>query len=196
MVMTQKTGIELKFTRNQLLMTIAAVIIAGVVVFYFYLNFPSFPREITEINYYGVPVGFRADLREASKIPVYPSEDVLYYQLMNPTVQNITVAFKPATENNAYYSLEILEIVPKLKLAYTILGYDPKFENKPIELESYENLWGKIKSPIIAIIHPEYANETSVRYENHVIFISGTDLNNLDLATVKFLMVALDIKVD
>ena len=45
-------------------------------------------------------------------------------------------------------------------------------------------------------MHPVYANETAVRNEGHVTYISGKTFEELDLATVKFLMVVLGIDME
>jgi hypothetical protein len=67
----------------------------------------------------------------------------------------------------------------------------PSFNAMPVE--EYANLPGKIQNPIIALVHPKYANETAVRNEGHVTYISGTNYKDFDLATIRFLMVVLGI---
>jgi len=164
-----------------------------------------FFQPITMIDYKGTVLAFRTDLREAAKVPVYPGESELYRDTMHQLVQNVTIVFKDAgSDGNPYYIVEEVEIVNKMKLAYMLTfgttdpntgevtpAMSPGFD--AMEVGSYENLPGKIQNPIIAIVHPKFANETSVRNDGHVTFISGTDLHQLDLATVKFLMVELGI---
>jgi hypothetical protein len=140
-------------------------------------------------------LSFRADLKEASKIPVYPSEEILYRALINPLVENVTIVFVPVEGENGIYVVNAWEIVMKLSLAYEQIGIKPGFNG--INLTSYENieLHGKIQNPYIVLVHPRYANETSLKLKDHTIFISGKSEKEFDLATVKLLMIALKIKV-
>jgi len=60
---------------------------------------------------------------------------------------------------------------------------------------TYDNLPGKIQHPLIAIIHPVYANQTRVfAAPGHVIFVEATSYRGLDLAVGKLLISALKIK--
>ena len=189
-----------KTARNVALVLAAAALVIGAYYVYY-----RFYQPITMIDYKGTVIAFRADMREAAKIPVYPGESELYRDTMHQLVQNVTIVFKDAgSDGNPYYIVEEVEIVNKMKLAYMLTfgttdpntgevtpAMSPGFD--AMEVGSYENLPGKIQNPIIAIVHPKFANETSVRNDGHVTFISGTDLHQLDLATVKFLMVELGI---
>jgi len=185
-----KEGIRIRIPRTQIifLVVVCGLILLGIVYFFY-------PKPITSWNYYGHVIGFRADMREAEKIPVYPSEEAVYKELMNSTVENITIAFKPADEKeNPYYILEEVEIVQKLYLGYKILGYEPSFNGLPIE--SYENLSGTRSNPIIALVHPVYSNETLIELKDHVIFVKAKDHKDFDLATIKLIMVALEIETE
>jgi len=52
-----------------------------------------------------------------------------------------------------------------------------------------------IQHPLVAIVHPMYANQTRVfASPGHVVFIEATSYKDLDLAVVKFLISALRIK--
>ncbi|MFH1623193.1 MAG: hypothetical protein ABIA12_01595, partial [Candidatus Aenigmatarchaeota archaeon] len=161
-------------------------------------------QPITVIDYKGYEIGFRADLRQAAKVPAYPGESEIYRDIMHQLAKNVTIVFKDAgEEGNPYYVVDGIELVSKMRLAYMLAfgmqtetgelvpGDVPTFDAR--EVSSYENLPGKIQNPIIAIVHPMYANETSVRNEGHVTFISGRNLKELDLATTKFLMIVLGI---
>jgi hypothetical protein len=181
---------------------ILAVVIFASVGAYLYIQSYNNP-PITTWNYKGQTVAFRVDLKKAARVPVYPSDDLIYRDLMNPLVKNVTIAFKDAgTNENPYYILEEMEIIPKMTLAYTyVLGSDsngtttssdtPVFNAEAIE--GYANLPGKIQKPIIALVHYKFANETSVRMEGHVTYISGKTAEDFDAATVRFLMIAMGI---
>ncbi|MEM5870240.1 MAG: hypothetical protein QXR09_03710 [Candidatus Aenigmatarchaeota archaeon] len=153
-------------------------------------------------NYYGKNLKFRINLRDAEKVPIYPSEIAVRKEILNSFVENITIVFKPGNETiNAHYAVEVFEITYKLTLAYKLnFAYIPNFN--VVNITSYENLKGTRENPIIALVHPIYSNETSVKLENHVIYIKGENakssveqLRNFDLAVTKFLMAALEIKI-
>lgn len=191
--------VSIKFTKNVVIFVSIAVLIACVVLAYIFLV----PKPITSWNYNGQLVRFRNDLRKADEIPVYPSNIHVKEDLIHPLVENVTIVFKDAgREENGYYIVEEFEIVTKMTLAYRnmINSYAglteedmPTFNAVPVENYSY--LPGMIENPIIALVHPKYANETSVRNEGHVTYISGKNYEQFDLATIKFLMVILGIKI-
>lgn len=184
-------GIRIKFKRGQIIF-LSVLVTAAVLVFLYDIYSP---KPITEINYDGVVLKFRADLREAKNIKVYPNEQALYGELMNPLIENITIAVKPAGEQNPIYSIQAVELATKLEIAYLKLGLDPYFNRQPLIVESYENLTGEPEKPIIALVHPLYSDETIVRVENNVVFVKAKDYKGFDLAVVKLLMVALRIKI-
>jgi hypothetical protein len=191
-----------KITRKAAIALAILALAAGIGGYFYYLNVSNPP--ITTWNYRGQLVAFRVNLREAATVPVYPSDDLIYRDLMNPFVKNVTIAFKDAgTADNPYYILEEMEIIPKTTLAYAhMLGSDSGNETSsatdtPVfnaeAIENYANLPGKIQNPIIALVHYKYANETSVRMEGHVTYISGKTPQDFDKATVRFLMIVMGI---
>lgn len=177
------------------------VVASALLVLFVYSYMRLAPEPITVWNYKGQLVRFRDDLRKADKIPVYPGETQVYLDTIHPLVDNVTIAFKDAGEGeNGYYIVEEFEIITKMTLAYRnmLAGYPGKtMEDMPkfdaVHVEQYANLPGKIQNPIIALVHPKHANETAVRNEGHVTYISGKTYEEFDLATIKFLMIILDV---
>lgn len=198
-----KIKIERKVFSSVLLIAVLSLVIVGLVVLYMRMA-PEPDKPITSIVYNGQLINFRADLREADKVPVYPGETQIYLDTIHPLVDDVTIAFKDAGEkDNPLYIVEEMEIVIKMTAAYRrmLSNYEvsseedmPGFDSMPVE--QYAWLPGKIQNPIIALVHPKYANETAVRNEGHVTYISGTTKDNLDLATVKFLMIVLGIEME
>jgi hypothetical protein len=184
-----ENGFKLKFTKNRIIFILALSVIVFIALYYYFFV----PKPITSVQYGNYILNFRSDLREASKVPVYPSEDALYLEMMHGLVQNVTIAFKPTNDGDAIYSVEAFEITYKLRLGYMIRNFNPGFNS--MNVSSYENLPGKIQNPIIALVHPVYSNETSIRVEGHVVTIKGKTLEDFDLAVDKFLMVTLGIEV-
>lgn len=191
---------KLKINISRRIMLIAAVllVLAG------YVSYQIFfaPKPIMSWDYNGRVLHFRADLREADRVPVYPGEMQVYLDTMHPLAKNVTIVYKD-TGNDEYYSVEAFEITYKMKIAYmNLVGTDiegktskvPTFNAEAVD--QYANLPGKIQNPIIALVHPVYANETAVRNEGHVTYISGETFEQLDLATVKFLMIVLGIELE
>lgn len=181
--------IRIRLNKGIFIILISLALIISLIIFY---NFYS-PKPIKSWRIGNFVFVFRADLREANKIPVYPSKDAVYLKLINPIVKNVTIAFKDAGEENYYYSLETYEIVYKLSLFYKIKGMEVNFDS--MQVDSYENLPGKFQNPIIALVHPKFSNETAIRIEDHVIYIQGKTAEEFDLATVKFLVSAMGIEV-
>jgi hypothetical protein len=198
-----KIKMERKVFSSVLLIVVLSLVIMGLAILYMRMV-PKPEDPITSIIYDGQLINFRADLREADKVPVYPGETQVYLDTIHPLVDDVTIAFKDAgEEDNPLYMVEVIEIVTKMTPAYRkmLSNYNvtseedmPEFNATPVE--QYAWLPGKIQNPIIAVVHPKYANETAVRNEGHVTYISGTTKENLDLATVKFLMIVLGIEME
>lgn len=188
--MSGKEGVKIRITRNRLiLLLISLVLISSILFYYMYV-----PKPILSWDFLGNKVYFRANLREAAKVPVYPNEWHVYNEIVHTLVDNVTFVFKPTDEKgNPYYILEEMEIIQKLKLVYNELKINPGFNGHPVE--SYENLPGKIQNPIIALVHPDFSNETAVIVKDHVIYIKGKTNRDFDLATIKFLMIAMSINL-
>jgi hypothetical protein len=185
--------VKFRLTRNKIILLLIFLAVASSIFYYIFY----FPKPITSWNFYDVILTFRIDLREADKIPVYPVEGVVNTEIMNPLVKNITIAFIPSTpQENSYYAVEAFEIATKLYYGYRTLEYEiPNFT--AINISSYEGLSGKIQNPIIVLVGPLYANETAVVADpGHVIFIKAKKLQDFDLVTEKFLLAALNIKLD
>jgi len=193
---------KIKVTKRGVWIALGAILIVSVAIIAVF--FFKGPEPITSIYYEGQIIQFRDDLRKADKIAVYPDETQIYLDTIHPLVKNVTIAFKDAGEDeNRYYILEEFEIVLKMRIAYNRLlkGYEglsgediPTFNAVPVE--NYANLPGKIQNPIIALVPPKYANETAVRNEGHVTYISGRTYRDFDLATIKFLMIVLGIDME
>jgi len=195
---------QLKLGKKSARLAIAALALLVVVAAAWYVYVLYF-QPITVIDYKGYAIGFRADLRQAAKVPAYPGEEEIYRDTMHQLVQNVTIVFMDAGPGeNAYIRAETLELYDKIRTAYilTFGTVDPETgEVVPNtiptfnvqNISSYENLPGKIQNPIVAIVPPMYANETSVRNEGHVTFVSGLTTKDLDLATTKFIMIELGI---
>ncbi len=150
-------------------------------------------KPLKKIIYNEEVVEFRNDLRKAKEIPVYPNDEAIREILFSNSTKEITIAFKPA-ENNSIYAIEAFEITYKLlRYVYPSYGFLPKFRG--INVSSYDGLEGSKANPLIILIHPIYSNETSVRVEDYKIFISGVTEEEFDLATIRFLMAAMDIKI-
>jgi hypothetical protein len=184
-----KTNVRIRLTNSRIILIAALIIAFGAGVTYQLF----IPKPVTSVQYDSFILNFRQDLNEAKKVPVRPSEDVLYRDLMNGLVENVTIVFEPVNGGDSLYGVEAFEIAYKLKLGYLVRGINPGFN--AINVTSYENLPGKIQNPIIALVHPAYANETSVSIDGHVVTIKGKTAKDLDLATEKFLMVTLGIEV-
>ena len=187
---------RIELTKNQLIFIFSISVLSIVIA----LAYIYIPRPVYSYDYFDIPLNFRADLREAQKVQVSPDDARLYYELRGGLAKNITIAFLPLEGDNGIYSANAFEISYKLSLLFNLLGRNVTIDAK--EIASYQHLPGKIQHPLIALVHPKFANETAVRLDAHVIFISGLPTNdaaspyrNLDLAAVKFLMVILGIDI-
>jgi hypothetical protein len=115
---------------------------------------------------------------------------ILLFYYFRPT-KNVVIVFKN-TSDLSYVAVEAFEITYKLKTAYLRNNFSAKISAQ--EVESFDNL--PRENLFIALVPPSISDETAIRVSNNVIFIKGENLEKLDLATVKFLMIILGIKID
>ena len=171
---------------------LALLILIGFISIYFgYKIYLQHFAPIKSVNYHGIPLEFRTDLREANKIPVYPNEKALNI-FYNPKIRKVYIVFRNTTQNSLV-EVEAWEIAFKLKTFYNLLRWP--VEIKGANVTSYSQAKGNSTYPVIVLIPPVDANSTYVNVSNYTVFISGTDLHHFDLATNKFLMTVLGIKV-
>ncbi|MDI6806507.1 MAG: hypothetical protein QMD14_01680 [Candidatus Aenigmarchaeota archaeon] len=203
-------GYEIKITGKSVV--VISVIVIGLIISWFI--YKSF-QPITTIEYRGVIFSFKefkpdVDLRKVMKVPVYPNDEAISSLVFSPKIKNIFIVFKDSPDN-ALVALSGVEIGVKLKLALTTHGYKVKsvtnltqmFEAReqgfltifPREIASYDGLVGEEESLLIALVPPILTNETLVKVEDYVIFIMGKNREDFELATIRFLLAAFDIKV-
>lgn len=166
---------------------VIAICVAGITIAYL-----KIPKPITTYNLDGLKFRFRADLRKANNILVYPDEETIRNIIWNPEIQNLTIVYVNSSDN-AIVAVNAFEITYKLKLIYFFLNYDINITGK--EIESYDELAATSENPVIALIPPVFSNETLVKVKDNIIYIKAKTYEEFDLATVKFLMGALGISV-
>jgi len=162
-------------------------------------------------SYEGRQISFRANLREAQKVPIIyngarPDGDFNVRDvLVRDDVRNISFLFKPTDDtNNTLYLLEESEIIKALTFAYL---YNPKLQLNQIPtfnaqiVESYSNITATQVNPKIVLVHPNYGNETMIKQDGYIIYVQAKDTNNFDtdkiqfdLAAVRLMMAILNIK--
>lgn len=135
---------------------------------------------------------FSTDLKKANAVPVYPNNDTVYDILWNLELKNLTIAYVNSSDNSKV-AVEAFDITYKMQLAYLMFGLDVGIKGE--EIYSYENLSAARENPVIALVPPVFSNETLVKAEDNVIFIKAKSYEDFDLATTKFLMVALAINL-
>lgn len=178
-----------------LFMTLFIVIVAGVAGFIYYQNLP---KEITRYNFYGTELVFRKDLRLAENISVYPDEQSIANKVWDPDITKINIVYVPSegpSEENGMLSVNIFEIRFKLDVAY----HNPRFnwvnEFSAANLTSFENITQANDTLVIALVRPSLADKTAVELDGNVVYIKGRTAEDFDLATIRFLMSALNITV-
>jgi len=143
-------------------------------------------------NGYGIPMAFRADLRKANNVSIYPDIPSVYNIIWNPDNRNITIAFANSSDNGLV-AVDAFEITYKLGVVFGVYNMTTNFTANVIS--SYDNITANESYPVIALIPPSMTNSTSVLAINNVIYIQGNTTEGFDLATIKFLMSVFDIKV-
>jgi len=195
--------VKLKVTKNRVMLLITLAALFALV----YLLNLYWPKPITTWNYQGNMLTFRADLREAANVKAYPEEYLISNVFSSIAVRNITIVYRDDVQDLGYVTVEAGELAYKLMIAYLEAGY-LRFNMTNMSfipmgyitittgpVKSYENLQGTYDNPLIALVPPSMADETSVSVDGHVIYVKGKTLKDFDLATIKLLMIVLGIKV-
>ena len=210
----EKKRIKIRFTKMHA--AIIFVILATVAATYVYASNSSavfscdfkdvslnFGVDYTRCAYRGAVLNFRASLKEAAaRVPVKPGVNEVATTIGSAWVENITIVYK-ASENNdtaKYYNLEAFEIANKLKTIMLADGVDNVgIDAKPLSAYNrtdYAQLPGQIQHPLIAIMPPEFANQTLVyAAPEHVVYISAVSDKDFDLAVAQFIMSVLRIQL-
>lgn len=181
----------MKFGKKQLsLLSLAIVVVAVVGIIYF--NSINSEKPVTRYKFQGVELSFRDDLRLAKNISVYPNEESVLNTIWDPDIQRITIAFMNTTDNQ-FTAVNAFEITYKLNIGYGQFNWLVGFEGK--EVDSFESLNGSKENPIIVLLPPSLSNETSVELNDNIAYIKGKTQKEFDLATMKFIMSALNITI-
>ena len=185
----------MKFTLNKKQISILLIFIGIIVGISGLVYYTSLPKPAMGYNFYGSELQFRDDLKVADNISVYPDENSVLNAVWNPEIQNISITFiNSSAEDNAITAVNAFEITYKLSVGYNEFNWlGIKFV--PNIVESFENLTSSNETLTIALIPPSVANSTSVEMKDGVIYISGETKKGFDLATIKFLMAALNVMV-
>lgn len=163
-----------------------------------FIYYESLPKEITRYNFYGTELQFRSDLRKAQNISVYPDEQSILSKVWDPDITRVSIVYVPSeepSEENGMLALSVFEIRFKLDVAY----HNPKFnwnnEFTSTNLTSFENITQSNDTLVIALVRPSLSDRTAVEMDGNVIYIKGKTLEEFDMATIKFIISALNITI-
>lgn len=139
-------------------------------------------------------LNFRANLDNASAVPIYPSEDVLLQTLYDPGIKQIHIAYIPNDTENGYYAVTGYELAYKL-----VFGYKAFFGEAPNVSALELNTTPEQPAPDVVIIWMRGpgagANQTDVMVIDNIITVEGANLSSeerkytdLDLAADRLLL--------
>lgn len=167
---------------------VIALIIGG------WLTFSNSPKDmpITQYKFQGADLSFRDDLRLAQNISISPDEESILNTIWGENIQYITIVYMN-TSDSQFTGINAFEIAFKLNVAYRQFNWFVNFDT--LEVESFENLTGNPENLLVVLIPPSLANKTQVELKDDVAYIQGTTQKEFDLATIKFIMSALNITV-
>ncbi|MEM5815285.1 MAG: hypothetical protein QXD89_02245 [Candidatus Aenigmatarchaeota archaeon] len=187
--------VRIKVTKQRLLI-FSVIILLFFILVAFYPNIVSWYssfQPLKEISYFNIQMKFREDLKAAKNIAVYPDEDSIKKVFWRENIKGIFLGILNSTNQTNFIGVEAYEITFKLSSFYTLNGLS--IEIKGREIARIDELKGNYTHPVILIIPPVIANETAVRLQNYTVYVSGKSLKELDLSTIKFLMIVLNINV-
>ncbi|MGC8812446.1 MAG: hypothetical protein ACP5O8_02555 [Candidatus Aenigmatarchaeota archaeon] len=176
--------VKIKISKNLVIFLLLALIFILAIAYFKISEY----KPLTAINYEGFLLQFRADLREANKLEA--DKEAIEEILWDKNVKNITIIFTNSSDLELV-GVESFEIAYKLGLAYRIKGYDVEIKGKEL---SYPFSFDSLPKPSIVLIPPSLSDKTGIEVRNSSIIISGKNKEEFDLATVKFLIIALGLE--
>ena len=185
----------MKIGKRQFSLILVLLVGIGIAGFAYY---QSLPKEITRYNFYGTELEFRNDLRAAENVSVYPDKESVLHKVWDPDISKVNIVYVPtanSSDENSIIALNTFEIRFKLDVAYRNPNFNWINEFTSTELKSFDDIEQRNDTLVIAIVRPSLADETAVELDGHVVYVKGKSPEDLDLATIKFLMVALNITV-
>ncbi len=185
--------VRIKLTRKRifLVLTIIAFIFSLYLALTYLIQLYESSKPLKRITYMGVPMEFREDIRLAKNIEVYPDESFIKSIFWGRELKEITIGVLNYTNETNLIGVEAVEITFKLSSFYTLMNMKVSIKGK--EIGSIEEIRGNSTHPAIVIVPPSIANETAVRLEDYKLIISGKSIKELDLATIKFILLVLGI---
>jgi hypothetical protein len=175
----------IKIRLEFLILLVAAIIISGIIIW------KSLNKTSAYVyRYNGYDLEFRANIIEALKIPVQPSEDAIKDVVLNPNVTKIFIVFADSPDNNLV-AANGFEVSSKLSLIFYVKGIKKTIKGQVVD--SY-NVTPPKDSLYIALIPPALANYTGVVLNDSVVYIAGRSSKEFDLATIKFLLSVMEVK--
>jgi hypothetical protein len=183
-------GVKVSLTRSQAIILITVLVATLAIIYVYIITKP--PQPITTVEYYGNMLTFRENLIEANNITVSPSDKAISDAMTNSRIENITIVFKNTTDLS-YTAVQAFEITYKLRIQHLVNNRDIAISAK--EVDSLDNITGTAENPMIVLIPPSIANDTYVALTDNTVRISGKTYKDYNLATIKFLIVTLGIKI-
>ena len=146
----------------------------------------------------GKDLEFRANLEEAAKVPVYPSEFALKKLLLDNDIERYKLVFISDEKENQFYAVDGFEVSYKMSLIHIVaLGRQVPLDS--FNVSNVSQAFGNATSsePVILMLGPAAgANRTAVTVINNTVVLEGPDLSeedrdytDLDLAVDKMLLV-------
>jgi hypothetical protein len=180
----------MKLDRMQVLgiLLAAAVVVAAALSY----NVLFSDKPVTRYTFQGVELSFRDDLRLAKNISLTPSEEAILYTVWNPDIQSINIVYMNTTDNQ-FTAVNAFEVAFKLNVAYGQFSWFVDFKGE--EVKSFDNLNASDENLVVIMVPPSLADETGVELERNIVYIKGKTRQEYDLATIKFIMAALNITV-
>ncbi len=185
----------MKFKEKLPQLTALVMILAGIGAAVYY---QTLPKEVTRYDFHGTELVFRKDLRLAQNISVYPDEKSILNKVWDPEITRVDIAYiltPEPSEQNSMIALSLFEVRFKLDVAYRNPNFNWANEFTSTKLESLENINQTNDTLVIALVGPSFSDRTVVEMEGNVIYIKGKTAEEFDLATIKFLMSALNVTV-
>jgi hypothetical protein len=167
------------------------VAVAAVSGFLFYFFSPEIfkyrPQPNEWVHDSGLVFAFRQNLADARAVQVDSTQcNNMFGAFNNAYTTNVTIYAKNDPSDFSLHNLEITEITTKMVAYYAA-------EDKRLGFKS--DIWNLEDSPLGSPVHPRIyligptsAQNTSVSFQDSVVFVSGTSVANMDLAAMRAMM--------
>lgn len=161
---------------------------------------PNTTQNYNLVFFEGYRMEFRAPIKSAEEIQVYPDEQSLKNVFLNQNLEEVKIVIISNNSANGNYILVSHALAVDLPLIIEKkTGIKPEIKAQGVNsIQEAKDISSPAK-PVIMLLHPSMSNRTAITVENNVVFLEGesfelvnNDYFDLDLVAGKLMLTLME----